>query len=193
MEDEEREGQLALKEVIVMTDKSATATLMEPETLENILQVINRLAELNQTIEDLIDLAKYMVPAFAELGEDMANMVSDAGQKVYTPENMELAKRIGAAAPAYLRLLDTMLKLGENGTIDRVTGILEQVSRSDIMAFLEGAVEAASEVDVNNPRKFSVFEAARDLNDKEVQKTLGIVLDVARKLPSAVERHRAEA
>jgi hypothetical protein len=175
-----------------MTDKSATATLMEPETLENILQVINRLAALNQTIEDLIDLTKYMVPAFAEIGEDMANMVSDAGQKVYTPENMELAKRIGAAAPAYLRLLDTMLKLGENGTIDRVTGILEQVSRSDLMAFLEGAVEAASEVDVNNPRKFSVFEAARDLNDKEVQKTLGIVLDVARKLPSAVERHKVK-
>lgn len=138
-------------------------------------------SELETFAKDVKSLMAAMLPGFAEIGADIATQVGDVGQKLTTPENMELADRALAAAPAFGRFADTVLKLAEDGTFDK------------IRVLMEGAADAVADVDTNDPRKFSILEAAKDLNDKEVQKTLGMFMSFARALPSAVDKHRAEA
>jgi len=127
-----------------------------------------------ETIEilmaDLKELAFNMVPPFSS--EDAVKLVD----------------RMGAALPSFLRFSDAVLRLAENGTLDRLAVIMEKMSEPGVMDLMEGALDAAAEVDAANPRRLGVTGLLKALRNEEVQKSLGIVTEIARKLPAAMEK-----
>jgi hypothetical protein len=125
---------------------------------------------LDTFLTDLKDLALYMMPPFDP------------------EEALKLAERVGGAFPAFMRLFDAVLKLAEDGTMDRLAGMVEKMSDQKVLGLLEGVLDAAAEVDTESPPKVGLMGAVKELKDEDVQKTLGILLSIAKKMPRAMEK-----
>jgi uncharacterized protein YjgD (DUF1641 family) len=125
---------------------------------------------LETFLDDMKELADYMLPV------------------VYTEENMELVRRAAASTPVFLRLADTALKLAENGSLERLAVIMEKMTDPRVLGLVEGTLDAVSQVDAERPPKVGLVGAVKELRDEDVQKSLGILLSIAKKMPAAVEK-----
>lgn len=166
-------GHFQIEDALVLTKK----------TLRN-MGVLTKMMDRMAVMDELFEDSK---PIIDDAVRESINFMDGIGDGFQVETALDLTKKSLSSLGTFSRLLDVLIELEKNGTLDTLLELIEKATDPKVIKFLSGTLDALCEAECENPKKVNMFGMMGALNDPKMQETLGILLDIGKKLPDKVK------
>jgi len=168
--------------------------------------------ELLDTMKAVKGMMEDFAPASEKITKEVMPNVAMLRTSLEKDEVLLLLQKTGENINTFNKLLDVLTELQKSGNLDSLLRMIkigekissslsdeeidnlgdnlvtllrlsDKVSKPEVVKFAEGLLDTVSSVDVKEPKKVGMLGLMSALKDSEVQKSLGITMDLAKKLP----------
>ena len=164
----------------VMPNVTALRTTLETdETLVLLKKFGDNLPifiELLDTMNAGIGMVKDFEPNIEKLSKEVTPNITALRTSLEKEEVLLLMQKFGDNVDAFNKILNFMSELDKSGNLDC------------LLNYAGGVCGIISEVDMEKPKKVGIFGMLSALMHGEVRKTIGIALEVAKKLPGKLKK-----
>jgi uncharacterized protein YjgD (DUF1641 family) len=132
--------------------------------------------ELLDTMNASMGMLKDFEPNIEKLSKEVTPNITALRTSLEKEEVLVLMQKFGDNIDAFTKCIDVVGRLEESGNLDKLLNLAE------------GAADAVGSVDVTKPKKVGIFGLLPAMSNGEVQKTIGIALEIAKNLPGKLKK-----
>ncbi|MEE9474641.1 MAG: DUF1641 domain-containing protein [Candidatus Hydrothermarchaeaceae archaeon] len=146
------------------TDETITLLKKTGDSLPIFIELLDTMTAVKGMVDDL-------APASEKISKEVMPNVTMLRTSLEKEEVLTLLQKTGDNLDAFNKLLDVLTQLQKSGNLDAM------------LNFTVGFADTVASVNVEKPKKVGMFGLMSALGNREMQKSLGIMLDLAKKLP----------